>query len=114
MAILHRWSMPVYTFRKIGAIIQDVVMRLAYLKKTGCSRQNWNWRKILSGIKRKMAFHSILSRLMDITGTMPILPGQSTTWVICICWIFMPIRKYTVSYTHLRAHETRHDLVCRL
>src|SRR5450756_2915511 len=21
---------------------------------------------------------------------------------------------YTVSYTHLRAHETRHDLVCRL
>ena len=22
--------------------------------------------------------------------------------------------KVTVSYTHLRAHETRHDLVCRL
>src|SRR5665648_291701 len=22
--------------------------------------------------------------------------------------------KYPVSYTHLRAHETRHDLVCRL
>eukprot|EP00825_Cyclidium_porcatum_P021592 TRINITY_DN24029_c0_g1_i2.p1 TRINITY_DN24029_c0_g1~~TRINITY_DN24029_c0_g1_i2.p1 ORF type:complete len:119 (+),score=14.05 TRINITY_DN24029_c0_g1_i2:257-613(+) len=24
------------------------------------------------------------------------------------------IRRMTVSYTHLRAHETRHDLVCRL
>src|SRR5450756_2984977 len=26
----------------------------------------------------------------------------------------MALRGYTVSYTHLRAHETRHDLVCRL
>src|SRR5450756_2685571 len=25
-----------------------------------------------------------------------------------------PIRTGSVSYTHLRAHETRHDLVCRL
>src|SRR5450756_2819565 len=25
-----------------------------------------------------------------------------------------PRREVTVSYTHLRAHETRHDLVCRL
>src|SRR5450756_2694177 len=25
-----------------------------------------------------------------------------------------PGRVYAVSYTHLRAHETRHDLVCRL
>src|SRR5450759_875648 len=24
------------------------------------------------------------------------------------------VNTYTVSYTHLRAHETRHDLVCRL
>src|SRR5665648_1198299 len=24
------------------------------------------------------------------------------------------VRVQTVSYTHLRAHETRHDLVCRL
>src|SRR5450756_2561931 len=26
----------------------------------------------------------------------------------------MPEPRYAVSYTHLRAHETRHDLVCRL
>src|SRR5450759_261483 len=27
---------------------------------------------------------------------------------------FLGIVKYPLSYTHLRAHETRHDLVCRL
>src|SRR5665648_33980 len=26
----------------------------------------------------------------------------------------LPARQGSVSYTHLRAHETRHDLVCRL
>src|SRR5450756_257205 len=32
--------------------------------------------------------------------------GSSTVTTSGSCW--------TVSYTHLRAHETRHDLVCRL
>ena len=27
---------------------------------------------------------------------------------------YLPVTTTTVSYTHLRAHETRHDLVCRL
>ena len=27
---------------------------------------------------------------------------------------YTDLRSVTVSYTHLRAHETRHDLVCRL
>ena len=27
---------------------------------------------------------------------------------------FEPVSAWAVSYTHLRAHETRHDLVCRL
>src|SRR5450756_1133105 len=35
-----------------------------------------------------------------------------------ICWsnelTFMTTPSISVSYTHLRAHETRHDLVCRL
>src|SRR5450756_2948840 len=30
------------------------------------------------------------------------------------CMISTPKWSTTVSYTHLRAHETRHDLVCRL
>src|SRR5665648_1194688 len=28
--------------------------------------------------------------------------------------VHVPVYPTTVSYTHLRAHETRHDLVCRL
>ena len=28
--------------------------------------------------------------------------------------LYSPKNIYPVSYTHLRAHETRHDLVCRL
>eukprot|EP00825_Cyclidium_porcatum_P003505 TRINITY_DN11628_c0_g1_i1.p1 TRINITY_DN11628_c0_g1~~TRINITY_DN11628_c0_g1_i1.p1 ORF type:complete len:101 (-),score=27.85 TRINITY_DN11628_c0_g1_i1:41-343(-) len=32
----------------------------------------------------------------------------------CADGIFMIIQFQSVSYTHLRAHETRHDLVCRL
>src|SRR5665648_735983 len=29
-------------------------------------------------------------------------------------WMGKDIQEIAVSYTHLRAHETRHDLVCRL
>src|SRR5450759_5851135 len=29
-------------------------------------------------------------------------------------WLSFPDSPSPVSYTHLRAHETRHDLVCRL
>src|SRR5450759_5590660 len=32
----------------------------------------------------------------------------------CALLIDDPVGFFTVSYTHLRAHETRHDLVCRL
>ena len=44
-------------------------------------------------------------------------------WIVGTCvfsnvtWLDSPtinIRLLPVSYTHLRAHETRHDLVCRL
>ena len=31
-----------------------------------------------------------------------------------VCMLFLKIYVTSVSYTHLRAHETRHDLVCRL
>src|SRR5450756_2887252 len=32
----------------------------------------------------------------------------------CVCEMTGPLDQSPVSYTHLRAHETRHDLVCRL
>src|SRR5450759_5696380 len=35
--------------------------------------------------------------------------GAADARIEAVVW-----RPHTVSYTHLRAHETRHDLVCRL
>src|SRR5450756_88641 len=32
----------------------------------------------------------------------------------CVCVPLWTLSLLSVSYTHLRAHETRHDLVCRL
>src|SRR5450756_2816069 len=37
--------------------------------------------------------------------------GRAATWRTTRASLDRPV---TVSYTHLRAHETRHDLVCRL
>src|SRR5450756_2931671 len=50
------------------------------------------------------------------------LDASPPLWLICAkigtpCWWTASVIRrypYPVSYTHLRAHETRHDLVCRL
>ena len=39
-------------------------------------------------------------------------PEKSFPWNNTITWLLYGI--YSVSYTHLRAHETRGNLVCRL
>src|SRR5450756_2975912 len=45
---------------------------------------------------------------------------DKSTWHIydkndkAICHFLIRLAFVTVSYTHLRAHETRHELVCRL
>src|SRR5450759_4757956 len=41
------------------------------------------------------------------------LPDASNHDPPC-CWLNVKAEWMSVSYTHLRAHETRHDLVCRL
>ena len=46
-------------------------------------------------------------------------PALGATCSCCFSWIQSRSASYmllvnAVSYTHLRAHETRHDLVCRL
>src|SRR5450756_1571020 len=41
------------------------------------------------------------------------LPGVIAAWTT-LPVIGVPLPAGAVSYTHLRAHETRHDLVCRL
>src|SRR5450759_620408 len=37
---------------------------------------------------------------------------DKTTFVLSFIVVYATNDAYTVSYTHLRAHETRHDLVC--
>src|SRR5665648_29461 len=71
-----------------------------------------------NGAGRAIEMRSALYRASKLNGETPGLvnaaggsavgtPSSSTTTVSIV-------RPGTVSYTHLRAHETRHDLVCRL
>src|SRR5665648_1218520 len=50
----------------------------------------------------------VTSPIDKYAGTMIRLAGIRKTTAISFC------TSGAVSYTHLRAHETRHDLVCRL
>src|SRR5665648_87219 len=40
-------------------------------------------------------------------------PGHFGAWNLCARTTLIKTYSLPVSYTHLRAHETRHDLVCR-
>src|SRR5659263_740884 len=51
----------------------------------------------------------LLSNLLLVTESLTLIAGNSNVPLRAISY-----RRCTVSYTHLRAHETRHDLVCRL
>ena len=42
------------------------------------------------------------------------LAGLAALSVIAVIWSVMTPRTIAVSYTHLRAHETKANLVCRL
>src|SRR5450756_2963201 len=79
-------------------------------KKTGCYR-------IVETILTKSMDNSILSLLEKYDVPTP----RYTSYPTVPYWDFLTINEskwkqsvITVSYTHLRAHETRHDLVCRL
>src|SRR5450756_2825116 len=48
-------------------------------------------------------------QMIDLDGT----PNKAKLGANAILGVSMAVAR-AVSYTHLRAHETRHDLVCRL
>ena len=66
---------------------------------------------LLTGLGRLELNHLSLEPLLFIIALIPfwILQG-GTEELVTRGWLFPT----AVSYTHLRAHETRHDLVCRL
>src|SRR5450756_2826883 len=66
--------------------------------------------------EREKASRSILARLMETrmrNGEPVVVLVAALLFGALFVGIFLT-GAYTVSYTHLRAHETRHDLVCRL
>src|SRR5450759_3318005 len=56
------------------------------------------------------------SRVQSIAGFCGTKNGFGSSYMPCETWGFYrkSVKLIAVSYTHLRAHETRHDLVCRL
>src|SRR5665648_58823 len=49
-----------------------------------------------------------------VDGYRAVLTDNDTYNIYTYCEGDILVESFTVSYTHLRAHETRHDLVCRL
>src|SRR5450759_3287788 len=66
--------------------------------------------RIIPGLEQKS---SIKDDLSDLSKNRPWLIMLILTILVFIT-LAMKGGSYAVSYTHLRAHETRHDLVCRL
>src|SRR5450756_1161753 len=65
----------------------------------------------------KPRLHSCV-RCPEAAWVLPCKYGVTAFTFLCMlpeaAWEFRCSNCRTVSYTHLRAHETRHDLVCRL
>src|SRR5450756_1895243 len=66
----------------------------------------------LSPSDRELCSQSTISRLENLPDARALL-RMGRAMVDLYCESFHKVPK-PVSYTHLRAHETRHDLVCRL
>src|SRR5665648_1224651 len=63
----------------------------------------------------RLPFCFIVSKSSLATGySEKIFCTYSSTFSVPVPKCFMYFPWQSVSYTHLRAHETRHDLVCRL
>ena len=56
---------------------------------------------------------SLGNRLFQKLQTIPMYNYPITVNIVSTA-VYVPVCFASVSYTHLRAHETRHDLVCRL
>src|SRR5450756_3170967 len=69
------------------------------------------------GIRAARAITRPPALAVSLTTATTRAPYDGSTWAASNAARLVPVpemRTTTVSYTHLRAHETRHDLVCRL
>src|SRR5659263_732765 len=83
-----------------GAPICNGTMMLPNAVKSGVAKRN------------SMIVPCMVNSWLYWTFDCSIMPGAKSSNRMTMAMI--PARMKTVSYTHLRAHETRHDLVCRL
>src|SRR5450756_2918055 len=89
-----------------------------------CPTLTENWQRPSSLTHGATTYSYNSSTVALVTGIQCI--GNGSGWVIGVPlrhlktmwkkdrWCVLPCKTGSVSYTHLRAHETRHDLVCRL
>src|SRR5450759_731717 len=82
----------IYMFR--GKLFEYPVAQPVILDKDKVPDLNYLWMTFINQIFPRYLFSLII---------VPDINMDFRTWTT-----------WTVSYTHLRAHETRHDLVCRL
>src|SRR5659263_561226 len=70
------------------------------------------------GARKPLAVFDIDGVLADVRHRLPHVQARPKDWDAFFAAIgkdpVLPDGLAPVSYTHLRAHETRHDLVCRL
>src|SRR5665648_1213413 len=99
---------------------QALLLRVHHVLEDDDSRRGDVARRPLHGFVQ-------LQRLGELTGPVRVVPLEDdgdAVWIVGGAEHLAAFRaapppalsawSVTVSYTHLRAHETRHDLVCRL
>src|SRR5450756_2813964 len=66
----------------------------------------------VAGLTSLTAWAPALRKAARLSHCGPATPSEGFTSQVCPHGHSMPELISSVSYTHLRAHETRHDLVC--
>src|SRR5450756_603284 len=89
-----------------GAVLLDTVVRLLGAREITLSDLALREGLVLDFIDRNRKQIASIERYPDIRRRSVVELGERCRWY--------QEHSEPVSYTHLRAHETRHDLVCRL
>ena len=98
--------------KRLPGIGQKTAERLSFFLMRGKTEQANKLAVAIKNLKEKIVLCSLCH---GITESDPCdICSNSSRDHSQICVVEEPHDVYAVSYTHLRAHETREDLVCRL